>query len=400
MKVLLINAVCDSGSTGKICTDIADELIQCGHEVRIIYGNGTSTYPKAFRVGSDLLVKINALYARFSGYIAHGAYYETSQIIKVIESFQPDVLHLHNLHANFVNLKKLLDYLAEHDIATVITLHDCWFFTGKCTHYHSIGCTKWKEGCRDCVKLKEDIPSFIFDKTNYMWNEKKEGFAHIKRLGVIGVSDWITGEAEMSFLANASILRRIYNWIDLKTFVPMKFNKSVDEKFIAFCASTLWEKNTDRFRDLKKLAENLDPSMELIVAGKVEIPEQLPSNVKCIGYVNSQKEMALLYANADVYIHLSREDTFGKVIAEAMACGTPAIVYNSTACPEIVKDDMGYVVSTGDIKDIVKCCRIIQHNGKEVYSKHCRESARDRFNQEKLITETVELYEQLIKMET
>ena len=145
MKVLLINAVCDSGSTGKICTDIADELIKYSHKVRIIYGNGRSAYPKAFRVGSDLSVKVNALYARVSGYTAHGAFFETKQIIKEIESFKPDVVHLHNLHANFVNLKKLLDYLAEYNIATAITLHDCWFFTGKCTHYHSIGCTKWRK---------------------------------------------------------------------------------------------------------------------------------------------------------------------------------------------------------------------------------------------------------------
>lgn len=398
MRVLLINAVCGSGSTGKICADIADGLIKIDHEVRIIYGNGVSAYPKAFRVGSDLSVKANALYARISGYTAHGAFFETRQIIKEIEIFQPDVVHLHNLHANFVNLKILLDYLAEHNIATVITLHDCWFFTGKCTHYYSVGCTKWQNGCGNCAKLKDDIPSFIFDKTYNMWNEKKAGFSQIKRLGVIGVSDWITSEASQSFLANAAILRRIYNWIDLETFTPVKSKKSVNQKFTIFCASASWNKNTDRFSDLQKFVKELDSSMELIVVGIVEHPEQFPSNVKCIGYVNSQKEMASLYANADVYIHLSREDTFGKVIAEALACGTPAIVYKSTACQEIVKEGLGYTVPVGDIKEIMQYCRVIQHNGKATYSRYCIEAARNRFDKEKLIAETIDLYEQLIEM--
>lgn len=398
MRVLLINAVCDCGSTGKICTDIADELIKYGHEVRIIYGNGRSAYPKAFRVGSDLSVKVNALYARVSGYTAHGAFFATKQIIKEIEHFEPDVIHLHNLHANFVNLKKLLDYLAKYNITTVITLHDCWFFTGKCTHYHSIGCTKWQVGCRNCAKLKEDLPSLFFDKTYDMWNEKKVAFSQIKRLGVIGVSDWITEEASQSFLANAAILRRIYNWIDFDIFTPLNSKKSVNEKFTILCASASWNKDTDRFRDLQKLAEQVETSMELVVAGNVECPRKLPSNVKCIGYVNSQKEMASLYASSDVYIHLSREDTFGKVIAEAMACGTPVIVYNSTACPEIVKEGTGYTVPVGDIEEIIHYCRVIQYNSKAAYLQHCVESAKDRFEREKLIAETIGLYEQLIEM--
>lgn len=395
MRVLLVNAVCGYGSTGRICTDIADALIEQGHEVRILYGNGTSDYPKAVRVGSDFSVKLNALYARISGYTAHGAILETKRIIQEILAFRPDVVHLHNLHANYVHLKQLLAFLAEKDIPTVITLHDCWFFTGKCSHYHSIGCTKWQTGCGNCAKLKDDIPSFFFDNTQTMWQEKRDCFSKIRRLGVIGVSDWITNEAKKSFLTDAAIVRRIYNWIDLKNFAPQHTQNPEKKAFTIFCASASWNKNTDRFRDLQSLAAQLDPTMELVVAGDVECPDQLPPNVICMGYLNNQELLASAYASADVYVHLSREDTFGKVIAEALACGTPAIVYDSTACPEIVTEGTGYVVPVGDIEAILNCCRMIRENGKEAYTRLCRESAENRFDKEKLITETLALYEEV-----
>ena len=125
MRVLLVNAVCGSGSTGRICTDIADALMENGHEARILYGNGMSAYPNAVRVGSDCSVRLNALYALVSGYTAHGAILETKRIIQEILTFRPDVVHLHNLHANYAHLNQLLAFLAEKDIPTVITLHDC-----------------------------------------------------------------------------------------------------------------------------------------------------------------------------------------------------------------------------------------------------------------------------------
>ena len=396
MRVLLINAVCGAGSTGKICTDIADALLEQGHEVLIIYGNGSSFYPHARRVGSDSSVKINALYARVSGYTAHGAVTGTRQIIETIKHFHPDVVHLHNLHANYVNIRRLLQYLGRNDIATVITLHDCWMFTGKCTHYHAIGCTKWQSGCQHCAKLKDDIPSLFFDRTRSMWEEKKEGFSRIKRLGVIGVSDWITDQARQSFLADATIIRRTYNWFDLNTFLPTQAGDLERDKFTVLCASASWSKNSDRFRDLLELAQKLEPTMELMVAGTVECPEQLPATVKCIGYIHDQQTMASVFANADVYVHLSREDTFGKVIAEALACGTPAIVYDSTACPEIVREGTGYTVSVGDVDSIVQYCQVVRSNGKSSYMKCCRASAEERFDKAKLLGDTIELYKELM----
>ena len=397
MRVVEINAVCGSGSTGRICTDIADALKESGNQVKIIYGNGNSTYPESVRVGSQISLKANALFARISGLNGYFALRETKKIIKTIKDFSPDIVHLHNLHANYVNVPKLLNFLGENSIATVVTLHDCWFFTGKCTHYISSGCGKWENGCRECPRLKQDIPSLFFDRTEKMWLDKKNGFEKLKNLGVIGVSDWITNEAKKSFLKNAKIVKRIYNWIDLEIFnTKPQNNVNKNEKFTVFVASAGWENGSERFNDLLKLAKKIPDNMQIVAAGNFENSATLPSNIVKVGYISDSKIMANYYRNADVYVHLSRADTFGKVIAESLACGTPAVVYNSTACPEIVGDGCGYVLETGNIGEIINKCLEIQKNGKEFYSEKCRSFAKSRFDKGALIEQILNLYKELI----
>ena len=397
MKVLQINAVCGKGSTGRICRELSDWLISDGNESKILFGNGESDYPYAKKITNKSAIKTHGLLARITGRQAAFSPFATAKAIREIKRFQPSVVHLHNLHGNYINLKALLKYLAKKDIPTVITLHDCWFFTGKCTHYTAVGCIKWQNGCKNCSQLKKDIPSWFFDCTKKMWKERRKRFQEIPRLGVIGVSDWITSEAKKSFLKNAKIVQRIYNWIDLEVFYPRQ--QDVKEKyglprnkFLIFCIGAGWDINSSKYKDLMALSDRLNNDMQIILAGNLPKGVKLPHNITAIGYVHSTDELAKLYSQADVYVHLSKEDTFGKVIAESMACGTPAIVYNSTACPELIGEGCGYVVETGDIDEMKQAIDIVKTKGKEAYSQSCVDFVKMNFEKEQLIKETVEFY--------
>lgn len=405
MKVIQINAVCGKGSTGRICTELCDTLIKQKHECIILYGNGNSDYDHSRLVSNKLSLKINALWARISGNDMGGAYLETSRIINFLHSYRPDVVHLHNLHGNYVNLPMLCRYLTKKDIATVVTLHDCWYFTAKCTHYTTTACYRWQTGCHDCPRLKQDIPSWFFDRTRQMWSIKRNGLLSIPRLAVTGVSDWITNEANQSFLRNASFIKRIYNWIDLSVFYPRKgdlrsaLNLPTD-KFLILCISDRWDTTSLRFRDLMALASALPRNSMIILAGT--IPQEIlwPDNVITIGYISSTDLLAQLYSAVDVYVHLSHEDTFGKVTAEAMACGTPAIVYQSTASPELVPDGSGYSIEAGNIKELVFCIQKVQKKGKSAYSDTCIYHTRKNFKKETLIEETISLYKDMLTIPT
>ena len=217
MKVLQINAVYGFGSTGRIVLEISECLNTEGIDNKVIACNNLQG---CLKICNSVENKIHALFARVFGLDSHYSYFSTRKILKVIRKYNPDIIHLHNLHSNYINLPKLLKHLAKNDIATVVTLHDCWFYTGKCTHYITVGCDKWQKECGNCPQLKNDIPSWFFDRTTKQLKEKREGFNSIPRLAVVGVSDWITNEAKKSLLKNAKIIKRIYNWIDTETFYP------------------------------------------------------------------------------------------------------------------------------------------------------------------------------------
>lgn len=401
MKVLQINAVYGYGSTGRTALELTTEIKKYGWESLTIFSHAQDGYADSKKICSNVHNKFNALVSRAIGTDSHNPFGVTRKVLKIIKKHNPDVVHLRNLHANYVNLPKLLKFLAKNDIATVVSLHDCWFYTGKCTHYITIGCDKWQKECGKCPQLKNDVPSWFFDRTAKQLKEKRDGFNSIPRLAVIGVSDWITNEAKKSLLKNAKIIKRIYNWIDINTFYPRnvdireKYNLPKD-KFLILFAGSDWKTGTSKFNDLINLSKKLSSSQQIVLIGKVSSDINLPKNVTTLGYINNTDELAEINSGCDVYVHVSRADTFGKVVAEALACGTPAIVYNNTALPELIGENCGYVVETGDVDAIKESIDKIQANGKSKYSQSCIEFVNINFNKEKLVKETADLYNFLI----
>lgn len=400
MKVLQINAVYGFSSTGRTVAETDTRLKEIGIDSLVATTQTTVQRKDIHMVGTALERKLHAFLSRLTGKQAYFSFFSTKRLLRWIKKEKPDVIHLRNLHANYIHLGLLLKYIKKHDIATVITLHDCWFFTGKCTHYTEQGCYRWVDGCKNCPQLKRDNTSWLFDRSKKLWNDKKKWLQSIPRLAVIGVSDWITSEARKSILQNATIVKRVYNWIDLDVFYPRSEDflskyEIPKDTFKILCIGAGWTESSERFQDLLKLSKQLRQNERIILAGTLPDNVKIPQNVVPIGYIRGVEELAKLYSAADVYVHLSREDTFGKVIAEALACGTPAIVYNATACPELVGEHCGYVVKKGDLIGISAAIDMIKENGKGFYSSSCVEYVKRNFDKHALIQEMIDIYYRL-----
>lgn len=401
MKVLMINSVSGFGSTGSICVDIATVLEKKGHECYIAYGQGTTTYHKSFKIGTLIENHLHNLGSRITGKQGYFTKKGTHKLIEFIKEYQPDVIHLHNLHGNYLNLELLFNYMAEINKPVVWTLHDCWAFTGKCAHYSDVACYKWQSHCHHCPQVEKYPPSLFFDQSDVMFSDKKKWFNSVKNLTIIPVSNWLSNEVKKSFFKNHSI-KPIYNWVNHEIFTSE--NEDVREhygipknKFVILGVSAGWNISSNKLKDFVALSTIISEEMQIVLVGKTKNPNDIPSSIIHIPYVDGASELAKIYSNADVYVHLSTEDTFGKVIAEAMSCGIPAIVYDATACPEIVGEGCGYIVDQRDLEKISENLNIIKERGKSWYSDKCRNHVVENFDFEQNINMTIDVYKANIK---
>lgn len=399
MKILQINAVSGIRSTGRTCVEIADYLNKNGDEGYIAYSDGPP-YRKGYKIGSTAEKKLHGLLSRVFGTQAYFSKSGTRKLINYMKRIKPDVVHLRNLHGNYINLELLLSYLAENDIPTVLTLHDCWFYTGKCTHYTIDNCYKWQSECFDCSRIHKDNPSWFLDRSKKMYWDKKGWFGKIPRLAVVGVSDWITNEARKSLLSSAKIVTRIYNWIDPDVFKPINadnFRSSLglNNKFIILGVASGWSnaKGLDKFIEL---AGMIPQDMIIILVGAMNINMQLPANILHIKETHNVEQLVEYYSMADVLVNLSLQESFGKVTVEALACGTPAIVINSTANPEIIGKGCGYVIEKLDINSVYNAILKVKRLGKGFFSLKCIEYAKVNFDKNSRINDYVKLYYHLL----
>ncbi len=406
MKVLQINAVNQIASTGRICCELYDFLQEKGVPCVTAYSKGNTVHAKdEYIIGNPLDTKLHGFLSRLSGKQGYFSRLETDKLLRFTDEYVPDIVILHNLHANYINLPKLLRYLAEKDIATVAVLHDCWFFTGKCCHYTADACYKWRFGCGDCPSLKKYNVSWFFDRTPQMFRDKEQLFGQIPRLAVVGVSDWLTNEAKKApIFAGAKEITRIYNWVDGETFCPVdasaeRTRLGLDGKKVLLSVASAWS-NSKGLQTVLEIAAQLSENERLVLVGNIPQPISLPSRVLHLPTTHSVNDLVRLYSMADAFLQPSLEETFGKVTAEALACGTPAVCFDSTANPEIIGEGCGAVVPIGDIDAVLAAVRQIFSNGKAAYAETCRNYAQQNFSAKRNQEQYLQLFYRLTGEDT
>jgi glycosyltransferase involved in cell wall biosynthesis len=212
-------------------------------------------------------------------------------------------------------------------------------------------------------------------------------------LAVVGNSEWTTEQARQSFLKDAKVIDRIYNWINLDVFYPCV--RETNEKFTILSVAQGWSEKKG-LSIFIRLAEYFS-DCKVVLVGKIETEIKLPDNVSVVGIISSSEELAKYYNNADVFVNTSIQETFGKVSAEALACGTPIVVNNATANPELVGEGCGCVVKNNDIESYYAAIGEIRRLGKVNYSDKCVQFARANFDMKKNIFEYKKLYNSIIE---
>lgn len=355
MKLVQINSVCESGSTGKICVAVSKLLSAQNVENYILYACGTSDYTLAKKYMSSFDVKIQALKSKIFGNYGFQSKSATKRLIEELDRISPDVVQLHNLHSHNVHLGLLFSYLKEKKTKIFWTFHDCWAITGYCPHYDMIGCDQWSlEGCKNCPLRKHY--SWFFDRSRFLFDKKKQLFSGLD-LTIITPSKWLAEQVKRSFL-NEYKVKVIHNGIDLSVFCPREsdFRQKyhLENKYILLGVAFDWgvRKGLDVFVELSK---RLDERFQIVLVGTNEmIDKQLPENIISIHRTANQTELAEIYTAADVFVNPTREEALGLVNIESLACGTPVITFNTGGSPESIDDTCGVVVEKNDVDKMLQ----------------------------------------------
>lgn len=359
MRVLQINSVCGVGSTGKICQDLYWELKRRGYECKIAWGRrkgGNVPDEDTIQIGKPIDYYWHALSTRIFDNTGFCSKRATEKFIEEVKIYNPDVIHLHNIHGYYINISVLFNYLRQCGKKIIWTLHDCWSFTGHCTYMDFIGCNKWKSECFNCPQKKDYPKSYLFDQSRLNYNEKKKIFTNIPNLYIVTPSYWLAGLVKESFLRDYPV-SVIHNGIDTNIFKPtpsdIRSKYHLEERKIILSVANQWNKRKG-YDDLLRLSNKLASNYILVIIGVTEQQKgrmNSLNNVVGITRTENQKRLAEWYSIANVFINLTYEDNYPTVNLESQACGTPVISYSTGGCVESVP--VNNLIKKGDLKSLI-----------------------------------------------
>lgn len=362
VKILIINETCGTGSHGKICAEMAEEYSSQGHEVKIAYGRNGDVPEKyrkyAVRIGTKADVYVHALYTRITDKHGFGSLRATKQFIQWAKEYSPDLLWLHNLHGYYIHIEILFRWIKENpNMQIKWTLHDCWAFTGHCSHYLVPKCSKWKKQCYQCPEKRQYPKSLFADTSAENYKRKRLAFTGVNNMMLITPSVWLAEEVKQSFLRCYPV-KVVHNKINKNEFKPTKSNfrqrYCLEDKRIVLGVASRW---TDRkgFGDFIRLSRLLDKNYVIVLVGVDQKQRRkLPQNMIGIERTENKEELAGIYSASDIFVNLTYEENYPTVNLEAEACGTPVVTYDTGGCRETIRNEYSRVVKTGDWEEVLR----------------------------------------------
>jgi glycosyltransferase involved in cell wall biosynthesis len=359
LVIAQVNTREQRGGAETIARQLVKGYRRRGHQAWLLVGRedasaeGVLPFPSGLRAETaHLLAGPLRLLDRRRGLETY-RYPKTGRMLEGLPA-KPDVVHLHNLHGGYFDLRVLPDLSRR--LAVFLTLHDAWLLSGHCAH--SFDCERWRTGCGSCPDLTI-YPAVRKDATAGNWQRKRDIFRR-SRFHVATPSQWLADRVSASILAPAlEQLRVIPNGIDLRTFNPSgreaaraRLGLDADQPVLLIAGN---DAGTNPFKDFPTArraavgaAERSGRDVTVFVLGDTGAEaREGGARFRPVPWRQDPAEVAVYVRAADVYLHASRADTFPTSVIEAMACGTPVVATAVGGIPEQLDDTSSRAAASG-----------------------------------------------------
>lgn len=406
MRILQINCVYQKGSTGKIVYDIHSGLKNNNIESYVLYGRGEreKNDPYVQKVCSEKYAKLNHFISKISGILYGGCFFSTRNIIKKIKKINPDIVHLHCINGYFVNVYKLLEWLADNQIKTVVTQHAEFFYTGGCGY--AFDCNKWqdREGCCECPRLKEDIQSLFLDNTRKMWKNMQKAFSKFDddNLRIVSVSPWLNERTASSIILGKRKREIVLNGTNTENIFKKRKNKELarqiapqGEKIILHVTPSFVvdpTHNKGGYYVLELARKMKSEPVKFVIVGNAEERVNM-ENVIFVGKISDQYKLSEYYSMADVTLLTSKRETFSMICAESLSCGTPIVGFKAGAPEKIALKEYSIFVNYADLTELQNAVKEMLQEGKSSRIEHI---ARNYYDRRHMIEGYINIYKSMI----
>lgn len=300
MKYLQINTVVSYTSIGRIMRQNYDEKKAQGWDCLIAYGRGDDVEGyRTIKIGTGLDYGMQGIATRLFDRHGYGSKRATREFIKKMEEYNPDIIHLHNIHGYYLNFELLFAWLKAHKEKKVIwTLHDCWAITGHCSYFTAVKCDKWKTHCYGCPQKRRYPSTLLFSNAHNNFERKKRAFTGVEAMTLVVPSHWMEGIVKESFLKEYKI-EVVHNKIDTEIFKPTPSNfrekYGLENKKVILGVANVWEERKG-LKDFIKLYEMLDEQYVIVLVGlNKKQMKKLSKKVKGFERIADMEELAAAY---------------------------------------------------------------------------------------------------------
>lgn len=397
--ILQIDVALNVGSTGRIVHEIGEAILNEGWSSHAAFGRyqAPSSSP-AHKIGTKIDQAGHLLVTRMFDQHGKGSLRATKKLRALLAQLKPAVVHLHQVHGYYLHLRELMQILQDYGKPVVWTFHDAWQLTGHCCYFDRFDCQKWQTTCGSCPMTRYYPQSWGVDNSTNNHEEKKTYIGGLKELTIVPVSYWLGDMVKQSYLAQKPIVV-IQNGVDLEHFYPEYETNGVSDtngKVNYLGVAGIWADHKG-LADFVKMSELLRADEQLVLIGLTEEQRKgLPQNIVALPAQGSMAALRKWYNKATVFLNPSKSESFGLVTAEALACGTPAVVYSTTACPELVDESTGRVVAKGDVAGMLAAARELAQRDVATTKIACRNRAVRHFDKRKQTEKYIQLYKKLI----